>query len=213
MIRFKPTEFPLDTKSKPFIPNYIPTIGEVDAFLKISRPDSLPEDLGINMIDEPTIQGIDPSIFSLEISYKLKSKVPSNMLIKTLEQAEKNPNKIQNWIEQISNLHKEKMSSSVSYTKTMPDIEELMQVFPDKMVNTFREVAFPDENLNMPAENYAKIICNLMDIPIYTSNSTKAIIEALHILFTLYSEFKENVNFQNENGKKEFENVQSKKFY
>jgi intraflagellar transport protein 46 len=51
----------------------------------------------------------------------------------------------------------------------------------------------------------------MVDIPIHdASNSKKSIIEALHVLFTLYSEFKENQHFQG-NGKKENENVM--KFY
>jgi intraflagellar transport protein 46 len=118
----------IDTKVKPFIPDYIPAIGEVDAFLKINRPDNINEDIGLNFIDEPTIQGIDPSIFSLELSYKMKVKPNANMHIKAVDNADKNPKQIQNWITQISDLHKEKMSSSVSYSKKMPDIESLMQV-------------------------------------------------------------------------------------
>jgi intraflagellar transport protein 46 len=118
----------VDTKIKPFIPDYIPAIGEVDAFLKLNRPDNLPEELGLNFIDEPTIQGTDPTIFSLELSYKMKYKTPTNMHIKAIDNAEKNPKQVQNWISQISDLHKEKMSSSVNYTKKMPDIESLMQV-------------------------------------------------------------------------------------
>ena len=37
----------LDTKLKAFIPDYIPAVGEVDAFIKPSRPDTLPETLGL----------------------------------------------------------------------------------------------------------------------------------------------------------------------
>ncbi len=37
--RFKPTNMELDTKLKPFIPEYIPAVGEVDAFMKIPKPD------------------------------------------------------------------------------------------------------------------------------------------------------------------------------
>lgn len=37
--RFKPANMELDTKLKPFIPEYIPAVGEVDAFMKIPRPD------------------------------------------------------------------------------------------------------------------------------------------------------------------------------
>ncbi len=50
------------------------------------------------------------------------------MHVKSVENAEKNPKLVQNWINQISELHKEKMSSSVNYSKSMPDIESLMQV-------------------------------------------------------------------------------------
>lgn len=42
----------METKVKPFIPEYIPAVGEVDAFLKIPRPDGKPEHLGLDWIDE-----------------------------------------------------------------------------------------------------------------------------------------------------------------
>ena len=44
--RNEPDRYPLDTKLKPFIPDYIPAIGEVDAFLKIPRPDKKEDNLG-----------------------------------------------------------------------------------------------------------------------------------------------------------------------
>ena len=37
--RFKAETVEIDTKLKPFIPEYIPAVGEVDAFLKMPRPD------------------------------------------------------------------------------------------------------------------------------------------------------------------------------
>jgi intraflagellar transport protein 46 len=40
---------------KPFIPDYIPSVGEVDAFLKMPKPDAKEEDLGITVIDEPAL--------------------------------------------------------------------------------------------------------------------------------------------------------------
>ena len=41
----------LATKLKPFIPDYIPAVGEVDAFLKMSRGDNIKETLGlINLV-------------------------------------------------------------------------------------------------------------------------------------------------------------------
>jgi len=50
MSRFKPADTVLESKLKPFIPSYIPAIGEVDAFLKINRPDNIPEELGLTVL-------------------------------------------------------------------------------------------------------------------------------------------------------------------
>lgn len=47
IVRYKPTKVELDTKLKPFIPDYVPAVGEVDACLKMSKPDGTKEDLGI----------------------------------------------------------------------------------------------------------------------------------------------------------------------
>jgi len=38
--RYKPPTMELEAKLRPFIPEYIPAIGEVDAFLKMPRPDA-----------------------------------------------------------------------------------------------------------------------------------------------------------------------------
>ena len=40
----------IDAKLKAFIPDFIPAIGEVDAFLKMPRPDGKPETLGLNVV-------------------------------------------------------------------------------------------------------------------------------------------------------------------
>ena len=48
IIRYKPQKIDLETKLKPFIPDYIPAVGEVDAYLKMPKPDGQKEDLGIN---------------------------------------------------------------------------------------------------------------------------------------------------------------------
>ena len=45
--RYTPVLTDLDTKLKAFVPEYIPAIGEVDAFLKMPKPDGQPETLGL----------------------------------------------------------------------------------------------------------------------------------------------------------------------
>lgn len=197
MNRYQPVEIDLDTKLKPFIPNYIPAIGEVDSFIKVGRPDKVPEELGLSSIDEPAIDGQDADIFKLRLKYIKKTSENENVTVSTVQNAEKNPRQIQSWIDKIAELHKEKMSSSVPYSKNMPDIEALMQIWPEKMENGLNEVKIPNENIKMSTENYAKIVCNMLDIPIHKVNSNKAIIEALHVLFSLYSVVKENIGYKN----------------
>ena len=48
--RYKPITVELDTKLKAFIPDYIPAVGEVDAFIKPIRPDTQIETLGLLII-------------------------------------------------------------------------------------------------------------------------------------------------------------------
>lgn len=209
MNRFQVAEIQLDTKLKPFIPSYIPSIGEVDAFLKVNRPDKANEELGLTVVDEPTIEGVDPNIFNLKLIYTKKNTGNANFQIASVQNAEKNPRQVQNWIDKIAELHKDKMSSSVPYSKNMPELESLMQIWHEKMEATLNEIKLPDEKINMSTENYAKIVCNLLDIPIHKINNNKALIEALHVLFSLYSVVKENIGYKNI---QKAENVQSIKF-
>ena len=48
--RYSPIMQDIYTKLKAFVPDYIPAIGEVDAFLKMPRPDGKPESLGLNVV-------------------------------------------------------------------------------------------------------------------------------------------------------------------
>lgn len=208
MNRFQPATIQLDTKLKPFIPPYIPSIGEVDTFLKIHKPDRSPEELGLTVLDEQTIEGVDPDTFILKLIYVVGKRGYVNNQISSIPLAEKNPKLIQNWIDKVADLPK--MSGSVPYTKNMPDIESLMQVWPEKMEQALSNVKLPNENINLGTDIYAKITCNLLDIPIHNLNSNKAVIEALHVLFSLYSVVKENQAYKNIENKAD--NVQSIKF-
>ncbi len=49
------------------------------------------------------------------------------MKIHSIESAEKDPKKISQWIESVTDIHKKKQPPSVSYSKNMPDINHLMQ--------------------------------------------------------------------------------------
>ncbi len=207
MRRFQGAEIQLDTKLKPFIPSYIPSIGEVDSFIKVNKPDKSNEELGLNIIDEPTIEGVDPDTFILKLIYVIGQRGYVNNQISSIPNADKKPKDIQNWINKVSELPK--MSTSVPYTKNMPDIEALMQLWPEKIENCLNEIKLPNENINLPTDLYARLVCNMLDIPIHKINTNKALIESLHVLFSLYSVVKENQVYKNI---EKADNVQTMKF-
>jgi len=49
MRRYKPHDVELDSKLKPFIPDYIPSIGGIDQFIKVPRPDGKEDHLGLKV--------------------------------------------------------------------------------------------------------------------------------------------------------------------
>ena len=92
MIDFQPTEVPLKTTLKPFIPEYVPAIGEVDAYLKIPRPDLREEKLGLSKLDEPALNMSKKSYLDLLIKEFYKGKVKDgNKDIHSLSNVQKNP--------------------------------------------------------------------------------------------------------------------------
>ena len=44
----------------------MPAVGEVDAFLKMPKPDGQKEDLGINQLDEPALNAEDKTVLELK---------------------------------------------------------------------------------------------------------------------------------------------------
>lgn len=49
------------------------------------------------------------------------------------------------WINSVGDIHKNKQPPSVSYSKPMPDIDSLMQVWPQEVEELLSELAAPSE--------------------------------------------------------------------
>ncbi len=190
--RFKPQTIQLESKFKPFIPDYIPAVGEVDAFLKMKKPSGDDEELGITVLDEPSLNHIDDKV--LEMKYiQLKKTLtvqPTAMSVKSVECAEKNHKEVTNWINNVTELHKGRPPPTVNYTKQMPDFDLLMEEWPQGMERAMREIDFPGPDIALSTEDYSKVMLALLGIPNHKHD--KGIIEGLHTMFTLYSVFKEN---------------------
>lgn len=188
--RYKPHNIELDTKLRCFIPDYIPAVGDIDAFLKVARPDGAADDLGLKVLDEPAPTQSDATVLDLQLRSISKKSNLDPILVRSIENADKNPKEITKWINSVNELHRSKPPPQVHYTKAMPDIERLMQVWPDEIEDLLAKIQLPSADMEMDIKEYAHIICAILDIPVYSST-----VQSLHVLFTLYSEFKTNAHF------------------
>jgi len=197
IMRYTPQSVDLETKFKPFIPEYIPAVGDIDAFLKVVRPDGKGESLGLTVLDEPSAKQSDPSILDLQLRAVMKQSTQKTQVIKKIDNGEKNGKSIDKWIKDISDLHRSKPPPTVHYSKPMPDLDTLMQEWPpelEQMLKTMGGVGgggLPHAGFDsLDTHTYIDLICALLDIPVYKSR-----IQSLHLLFSLYSVFKQSQHF------------------
>ncbi|XP_078696162.1 intraflagellar transport protein 46 homolog isoform X1 [Branchiostoma floridae x Branchiostoma belcheri] len=189
--RYTPQSIELEHKLKPFIPDFIPAVGDIDAFVKVGRPDSKPSPLGLTVLDEPCAKQSDPTVLDLQLRAISKQTTTKAMQVSSVAQADKNPKAIENWIDSISELHRSKPPPNVHYTKNMPDIEQLMQEWPPEFEDLLNRVGLPTADLDCDLPTYIDLICSILDIPVYKNR-----LQSLHVLFTLYSEFKNSQHFK-----------------
>ncbi|KXJ20370.1 intraflagellar transport protein 46 homolog [Exaiptasia diaphana] len=188
--RYTPQTIDLEHKLKPFIPDFIPAVGDIDAFLKVTRPDGKPETLGLLVLDEPTAKQSDPTVLDLQLRTISKQTNLKAMTVRSIEDVDKNPKAIDTWIDSIRELHLQKPAPTVHYQRNMPDIEELMQEWPPEFEDLLNTVGLPTAELDVDLAQYVDLICGILDIPVHKNR-----IHSLHVLFTLFSEFKNSQHF------------------
>ncbi|XP_075214197.1 intraflagellar transport 46 [Lycorma delicatula] len=182
---YTPQSIELEYKLKPFIPDFIPAVGDIDAFLKVNRPDGMQDDLGLRVLDEPCANQSEPAVLYLQLRANTKQTSAKPVVVKKVENAEKNPKAIDRWIKDINELHKSRPAQNIQYTRTMPDIDGLMQEWPQEFEECLNKIGLPIGDLECDLLTLVDIVCCLLDIPKYESR-----IESLHVLFYLYSAIK-----------------------
>lgn len=195
--KYIPQTIDLEYKLKPFIPDYIPAVGDIDAFLKVSRPDEEKDSLGLMILDEPCAKQSDPTVLDLQLRAITKQGTPKGVVVKSVDDSSKIPRAIGNWIGSISELHRSKPPASVHYSKNMPDVELLMQEWPPEFEELLKTTSIPSADLECSLSEYVTILSSILDVPIYPNNTNNSKVQALHVLFSLYAEFKNSQHFQN----------------
>ena len=117
--------------------------------------------------------------------------------VHSVANAHKNVKEIQNWIDNVEKIQKNRFAPSVVYTHKMPDIDSLMQAWDPEFERILEENPLPESELDIPIEDLARYACAMLDIPIYDQNKEKSVIEAMHVMFGLYSAFDQHFTSQN----------------
>lgn len=69
--------------------------------------------------------------------------------------------------------------------RPMPDLDDLMQEWPEEVENDLRQNGFPKPE-NMSLQEYISTVCNLFQIPL-----AKKKLQSLYLLFCLYGAIKQ----------------------
>lgn len=169
----------------PYIPDFIPAVGDIDAFIKVPRPDGIADKIGLNVLDEPCANQSEPAVLHLQLRSQSKSADPRKQtVIKRINDAEKNSKSIDKWIEDMGQLHRSKQPPVVKLNKSMPDIDSLMQQWPPEIEECFNDAQFDVSKIDCELSDLVDIVCNLLDIPV--KHDTR--LQSLHVLFTLFLE-------------------------
>jgi intraflagellar transport protein 46 len=146
-------------------------------------------------LDEPGRNQSDPTVLELQLRATTKKVQSGDVVVRSIEDASKSLSAIEKWIQNISDLHSSKPPPQVIYKHNHPDIDTLMQVWPDKFEKSLDHIPLPSPDLDVSLTEYSKILCSLLDIPVYDNP-----VESLYVMFSLYLEFKNHPNFQVNHG-------------
>jgi len=158
---------------------------------QVPRPDNKEDGLGLRFLDEPSANQSDPTVLELQLRAKSKKLQYGDVAVRSIEHADKNPNKIEKWVNDIRELHRSKPPPQVNYKKNMPDIDSLMEVWPEEFEQMLANSPLPSPDLDLSLGEYAKTLCAILDIPTYDNP-----IESLHLMFSLFIDFRNNPHFQ-----------------
>ena len=147
-------------------------MGQVDAFLKVPRPDGSKENLGLLQLDEPCLNQSKKSYLDLLIRQFYKGKRKNhNQSIHSIENAHKKQKEVAGWVADVEQVQKKKQAPSVFYSNKMPEIDHLMQVYRE---NITKEIgrdsggqALTFQKSEIPLETLTEALCGVVGIPVH----------------------------------------------
>jgi intraflagellar transport protein 46 len=94
------------------------------------------------VLDEPATRQSDPAVLDLHLRAVTKASSATPRVVRNMDalQLKKDPKILDTWLRNVKDLHLKKPPASVHYTRRMPDIEDLMQVWPEPIEEALKSV-------------------------------------------------------------------------
>jgi intraflagellar transport protein 46 len=132
---------------------------------------------------------VDPALIEMQQQLQSRDCAKEERKVWSIKDAKKNPQAIDEWIQCMKELQKAKHSSHFNQSG-FPSFEELSRPLPLELKRALQlandqNVRVPDPNLNIKTEDYAKIICCLLNIPVYEGSVVHSIHQMIHLYLNL----------------------------
>ncbi|KAJ3038286.1 Intraflagellar transport protein 46, partial [Rhizophlyctis rosea] len=190
---YEPETIELQPELKCFVPDYIPSIGDIDPMIKVSIPARWPDvmdkqvkasalpSLGLIVLDEPATAQSDPAVLDLKLRALSKSHSHTTSAAThavrsiPLSFSQHDPaaragqKALVQWVKNTYDLHVHKPPDRVDYSRPMPDVETLMAEWPEEVERGLSQgdVSLPPPDIDLPLPDYTRLLCSILDIPVH----------------------------------------------
>lgn len=219
---YTPRAVVLPHRLRPFLPDYVPAIGDIDAFVRVPRPDSGASGvlLGLSVLDEPSGRPSDRHLLQLRLRSLSRAPVGQHSSSspdgsdhsavrvtsadRAAEVAEVNldaagsddvERALDRWVHGVLELHRSDATPTVPYAHPVPDIDFLMQEWPGDVESA---LASGSAALRLPTADLQCSLEQLLDVVCCMLDVpvyTDRRLHSLHILFSLYAAFRQSAHF------------------
>ncbi|KAH8378106.1 hypothetical protein KR093_009322 [Drosophila rubida] len=203
ILKYTPQTIETPYHLQPFIPEFVPAVGDVDAMLKVQAPallqpqrqrelDEQLQRLGLMLLDEPSGTQSEPSLLNMKLRSVLSGSRGANSrhggaYSATLVPTARSGKDIERWIGEVEQVH---MTQSMYVAQPRKDVDALLEHWPhsyaeaatkDALDQAYRSCLQQQSSLG----DYVRVLCERFGVegPLETQSDY---IHSVQTLFALY---------------------------
>ena len=138
-------------------------------------------------VERPIPKDCETHVNKQQLGINSKKKATD---VRSISNASENPYEIDKWIRSVTEVHAKDSQSGVRYRNQTPAIQNLIQFWPEKLGDGLRNgtLDLPPADIDLSVEEYARVMCSLMGIPVYDGH----VVESVHVLLSLFAEMQKS---------------------